>query len=154
MYKGIKGESYLRLGLGAVLHVGHNLLERILHLLRAISATIVKVDDVIPVLHDLLGNQWHVDGEAVASGSLPSSLTAPTAADLVKTASRVGTLVAAESENKRSNVVGLEGLDHLLGHDGGGHGSSGVGGDGVDVDAILEAFKSKRSGEAKNTTFL
>lgn len=119
-----------------------------------IRTAIVKVDNLLPLLDDLLRHQRHVDGEAVAAGSLPSSLADPTAADLVQAASGVGALVAAEGEDKGSNVVRLEGIDHLLGHDGGGHGSAGVGGNGVDVDAVLEALEGQSAGEAKNTAFL
>lgn len=119
-----------------------------------IRAAIVKVDNLLPLLDNLLRHQRHVDGEAVAAASLPSSLADPAAADLVKAASGVGALVAAEGEDKGSNVVGLEGVDHLLGHDGGGHGSAGVGGNGVDVDAVLEALESQSAGEAKDTAFL
>jgi hypothetical protein len=90
----------------------------------------------------------------MATGSLPSSLTAPAAANLVQTTSGVGALVTAESKDKRSNVVGLEGLDHLLGHDSGSHGSTSVGSDGVDVNAILVALESKSTREAEDTTFL
>lgn len=137
-----------------VLHVGHDLLQAVLSLLGMIRTAIIKVEDLLPLLDNLLRYQRYVNGEAVASASLPSSLTDPAAADLIQAASGVGALVAAEGEDKGSNVVGLEGIDHLLGHDGGGHGSAGVGGNGVDVDAVLEALESQSTGEAKNTAFL
>lgn len=106
------------------------------------------------MLDDLLRNQLHVDGEAMTAGSLPAGLAAPTAADLVESASRLGAAVAAESEDERRNIVGLEGLDHLLGHDGGGHLSAGVGGDGVDVDVVLLALNGSGTRESKDTAFL
>lgn len=137
-----------------VLHVGHDLLQAVLSLLGVVCAAIVEVDDLLPVLNNLLRNQGNVNGEAVATGSLPSGLADPTAADLVQAAGGVRALVAAESEDKRSNVVGLEGVNHLLRHDGGGHGGTGVGSNGVDVDAVLEALESKGTREAENTAFL
>jgi len=119
-----------------------------------VVGTAVEGNNVLPVIDNLLGDEGDIHREAVAASSLPASLTAPAASDLVQTAIRSRALVTAESKDKRSNVVGLESLDHLLGHDGGGHGSTSVGGDGVDVDAVLVTLKSKSAREAEDTTFL
>lgn len=145
--------SYLA-RLALVLNVGHDLLYRVLGLLRVVCSAIVKVGNVVPVLDNLFRHKGHVDGEGVAAGSLPSSATTPAAADFVETTGRGRALVTAESKDKRSNVAGLECLDHLLGHDGGGHGSTGVGSNGVDEDVVLETLKSQGSGESKDTAFL
>ena len=114
----------------------------------------VEGNDVLPVLDHLLGGQGHVDGEAVASGALPAGLAGPAAADLVQSTGGVRYLVAGESQDEGCNVVGLEGLDELLGQDGSRHGRAGVGGNGVDVDVVLEALKSESAGEAENSAFL
>lgn len=106
------------------------------------------------MLDNLLRSEDDVNGEAVTGSTLPAGTASPTAADLVKSASGVGALVAAESEDERGNVVGLEGLDELLGHDGGGHGGTGVGSNGVDIDAVLETLKGQSTGESEDTAFL
>jgi len=114
----------------------------------------VKRNDVVPVLDNLLGGKGHIDGEAVASGALPPGLANPAAANLVKATGRVGDLVAGKSEDERSNVVRLEGLDELLGKDGLGHSSAGIGGNGVDIDVVLGTLKGEGAGEAQNGAFL
>lgn len=115
----------------------------------------VEGDNVVPVLDDLLGGKRNVDGEAVAESALPPGLAAPTGADLVETTSGVlGDLVGAEGKDKGSNVVGLEGLNKLLGKDGLGHGSTGVGGDGVNIDVVLGTLEGNGAGEAKDGAFL
>jgi hypothetical protein len=151
MFIRIAFETYL--GLASVLHVGHDLLNRVLRL-GGVVGTAVKGDNRLPVLENLLRGEGNINGEAVAASSLPSSLAAPTATDLIETTSRVRALVTAESKDKRSNVVRLESLNHLLGHDGSGHGGTSIGSNGVDVDAVLVTLKSKGSRETKNTTFL
>lgn len=143
--------SYLCLG--GVLNVCHNFPDRVLRL-GGVVRLAVKGDNILPVLDNLLRDKGDIDGEAVAGGSLPSGLSAPAAADLVEAAGGVGALIAAEGEDERSNVVGLEGLDHLLWHDGGGHGCAGVGGDCVDKDVVLVAFEGEGAREAENTAFL
>ena len=146
------GSSYLARAL--VLHVGHDLGKGILGL-GGVVGTLVEGDDILPVLDNLLRGQGHVDGEAVAAGALPPGGTNPAAADFVEAASGVlGNLVAAESKDKRSNVVGLEGLDELLGEDGLGHGGTSVGGDGVDEDVVLGTLEGDGTGEAKDGAFL
>src|SRR6187549_3804813 len=137
--------------LGLVLHIRHDLLKAVLWLLWVVG-TAVKGDDFAPVLGDLLRSERDVDREAVSAGSLPPGLAAPSAAHLVEAPCRVaGKLFSAQSEHKGRNVVRLEGLHHLLGQDGPGHGSAGVGGDGVDIDVVLEAFQRQCSGEAEDT---
>lgn len=146
-------ESYLALA-GTVLHVRHDLLDAVRSLLGVVRAG-VEGDDIVPVLDDLLGGKRNVDREAVAESALPPGLAAPTGADLVETASGVlGNLVAAEGKDKGSNVVGLEGLDELLGKDGLGHGSTSVGSDGVDIDVVLGTLEGNGAGEAKDGAFL
>ena len=114
----------------------------------------IKVDNISPVLDNLLRHQRDVDGETVTTSSLPPGATAPAAADLVEAACGIGALVAAESEDERRNVVGLESLDHLLRHDGSRHSSASVRGDGVDVDVVLETLEGQGAGESEDTAFL
>ena len=139
------GVSYL---LALVLHIRHNLLQRLLRLLRVIRPAVLKVADILPVLDHLLRHQVHVNGEAMTSGALPPRAAAPSTSDLVQPAGRVGALVAAEGKDERRDVGGLEGLEHLLGHDCGGHGGAGVGGNGVDEDVVLEALEGQGAREA------
>lgn len=146
------GCSYLSRA-GLVLHIRHDLLETVLGL-RGMVGAVVKSDDVVPVLDNLLRSQGNVDGEAVTSSALPPGLADPTAANLVEATGGVGNLVAGESEDERSNVVGLEGLDKLLGKDGLGHGSTGVGGDSIDEDVVLRTLERKSAREAENGAFL
>ena len=148
-----KREEFSSYLLRLVLHVGHDLLETILALLRVVSPA-VKGDNVLPVLEDLLGGEGDIDGEAVTASSLPPGLTDPATANLVEAAGRVGDLVAREGEDEGRDVVGLEGLNKLLGKDGLGHGGTGVGGDGVDVDVVLGTLKSESPGETEDTSFL
>lgn len=144
--------SYLVASL--VLNVQHDLADRVLGLLRIVYVLALKVNNVLPVLDNLLGSEDDVNGEAVTGSTLPAGTASPTAADFVEAARGVGALVAAESEDERGNVVGLEGLDELLGHDGGGHGGTGVGSNGVDVDAVLETLEGQSTGESEDTAFL
>lgn len=106
------------------------------------------------MLDNLLRDKLDIHREAVTTGSLPAGLSTPAAAYLIQPAGGVGAAVTAESEDERSNVVGLEGLDHLGGHDGSRHGSTSVGGDGVDKDVVFLAFDGECSGETENTAFL
>lgn len=106
------------------------------------------------MLDNLLGDELDVHGESVTASSLPASLAGPAAADLVESASGVRAVIATEGEDERRNVVGLEGLNHLGGHDGSGHSGTGVGGNSVDKDVVLLAFDGKSSGESEDTTFL
>lgn len=143
--------SYL---VNTVIQVGHNLADGIRSLLGVVHVLALKVDNVLPGLENLLGHQRLVDGEAVAAGALPAGAAAPAAADLVQVTGRVGADVAAESQDEGGNVVRLEGLDHLLGHDRAGHGSAGIGGNGVDVDVVLGTLESQGTREAEDTAFL
>lgn len=146
-------ESYLALA-DTVLHVGHDLLNAVGGLLGVVG-TGVEGDDIVPVLDNLLWGKRDVDGEAVTTRALPPGLAAPTGADLVETTSGLlGNLVAAEGKDKGSDVVGLEGLDELLGKDGLGHGSTSVGGNGVDIDVVLGTLESNGAGETKDGAFL
>jgi hypothetical protein len=119
-----------------------------------VCASVVEVDDASPLRANGLRGEDDVDGEAGTAGTLPAGAADPAGADLVETAGGVGGLVAGEEDDERCYVVGLEGLDHLLGHDGAGHGCSGVGGDGVDVDVVLGTLTGKGAGETKDTAFL
>ncbi len=143
--------SYLA---GAVFQVAHNLADRIRCRLGVVHILALKVYHILPVLENLLGLDGLVDREAVTSSALPAGAAAPTAAYLIEVASRVGADVAAESQNEGRNVVGLECLNHLLGHDGAGHGSASVGSNGVDVDIVLGTLAGQSTGETEDTTFL
>ena len=120
-----------------------------------VSTAVIEVGDLVPVLAHLLGGQLDVHGEPVAAGTLPASGREPAATTLVQA---LGTstrhYVGAKEHHQRSDVVRLEGLDHLLGHDRPGHVSTCVGGNGVDLDVVLGTLKSQGTGETKNTKFL
>jgi hypothetical protein len=137
--------------LARVFHVGHDALETACIVKRMVRATIIKIVDLGPLLHDSFGCELDVDWEAVAASSLPSRSGEPAHTALVETASWLGRLVRAEQNNKRGHVVGLQTLDHLLGHDGARHSGAGVGCDGVDEDVVLLALESERLGETENT---
>jgi hypothetical protein len=143
--------SYLARAL--VLGVGQDLLQALLGLGRVVGA-LVKSDNAVPDLDDILGGQRLVDGEAVAAGPLPAGGANPAAADLVKAAGRVGHLVAAQGQHDRGDVLGLESLDELLGKDGAGHGGTGIGSDGVDVDVVLGTLEGQGTAEAEDGAFL
>lgn len=119
-----------------------------------VRPAVIEVDNSFPVLDNLLGNKLDVHREAVSTGSLPASATAPATSNLVKASCGSRALVATESEDEGCYVVRLEGLNHLFGHDGGGHGSASIRGDGVDEDVVLVTLKGQCARETKNTTFL
>lgn len=137
-----------------VLQVAHNLAKRVGGALGVLGAAVLKVGNLAPVLDNLLGGQGDVDGEAVAAGLLPAGLAAPAGADLVEATGGVGADVAAEGEDEGSNVVGLEGLEHLGGEDSLGHGSTSVGSNGVDVDVVLGTLDGQSARETEDTAFL
>src|SRR5699024_8648394 len=102
----------------AVAHVSHHLLRASLAILGVVSTAVIEVGDLVPVLEHLLGSQLDVHGEPVAAGTLPASGREPTATTLVQALGTCsGNHVGAKEHNQRSDVVRLEGLDHLLGHD-------------------------------------
>lgn len=137
-----------------VLHVGHDALEAISRAVGVVGTSVVEVGDAGPLRANGLRGEDNVDGESGTAGALPAGAADPAGADLVEATGGVGGLVAGEENDEGCYVVGLEGLDHLLGHDGAGHGSSGVGGDGVDVDVVLGTLTGKGAGETKDTAFL
>ena len=116
--------------------------------------TLIEGNNVLPVLENLLGGERNVDGEAVATCSLPAGLANPTASDFVETSSRDRALVTAQGEDNGGNVFGLEGLDKLFGEDGSGHGGTSIWCNGVDIDSVLVTFDGQSAREAKNTAFL
>lgn len=138
----------------SVLQVTHDLGQRLGGLLGIINTVIVEVDNVFPVLEDLLGGERSINRKTVPTCALPVGLAAPAAANLVQSTCRVGATVAAENEDKRSNVVRFEGLNHLLGHDGSGHGGTGAGGYSVNVDIILGTLERESARETKDAAFL
>ncbi|KAG9533311.1 multifunctional beta-oxidation protein-like protein, partial [Aureobasidium melanogenum] len=117
-----------------------------------ISTTVTEVGNSLPLSTDMFRSQLDINREAVSSRSLPASLCSPTGTDLVKsTSARLRHHVRAQKHDKRCNIVRLEGLDHLLGHDGTGHVCTSIWCNGVDQDVILLTFSSKSSGETKDT---
>jgi hypothetical protein len=87
----------------------------------------------------------------VATSALPPRRCEPAGAHLIQSASWLRGLVRYEEKDNRGIVVGLEGLDNLLGHDRAGQLGASIRRNGVDVDVILLALKRERLGEAKNT---
>jgi hypothetical protein len=115
----------------------------------------VEGNNVLPVLHNLLRYQFHINWEAVTAGSLPSGLANPAAANFVETSSwLLWNLVTAEGDDKRRDIVWLESLNELLGEDSSCHLSASIGGNSVDKDVVLETLEGKSAGEAKDTAFL
>jgi hypothetical protein len=147
-----EGTSYLLLT-RLILSILHNLANAVIRLLRVIRPLIER-HDILPLLEHRLGRQRLVDGEAVAAGALPPRAALPAAADLVEPTGGRRAGVAAEGEHQGRDVVGLEGLDELLGEDGASHLGAGVGGDGVDVDVVLGAFEGEGAAKAEDGAFL
>jgi hypothetical protein len=87
----------------------------------------------------------------MATSTLPPGCCDPSLTSLIEPASWLRSLVGAEKHHKRSNVIGLERLNHLLGHDGAGHARTGIWRDCVYVDVVLLSLKGKRPGETKDT---
>ena len=116
--------------------------------------SVVEVGDAGPLRANGLRGEDDVDGESGTAGALPAGAADPAGADLIEAAGGVGGLVAGEQDDERCYVVGLEGLDHLLGHNGAGHCGAGVGGDGVNVDVVLGTLTGKGARETENTAFL
>ena len=138
-----------------VAHVCHDLLSTSLAILGVVSTAVVEVGNLLPLLDDLLGGELDVHGESVAASALPAGGREPAATALVQTLGASARYhVGAKEDNQGSDVVGLEGLDHLLRHDGSGHISTGVGGNGVDLDVVLGTLESQGTRESKNTKFL
>lgn len=130
----------------------HNSLEGFLSGFGVGSTAILKVGDTRPSFSNLLWRKRTVGGEANATGALPADLGNPTAANFKDAA---GFLVAAVSEvaDERSDVFGLEGLDHLGRHNGSSHTGTSVGSNDVADNVLALAFKGKRLGETNNTEF-
>ena len=142
----------LLLSTADVAHVGHDGLGTGSRVLGMVSTAIVKVDDLGPLLINGLGGQRDVDGESVTARALPSGAAEPTATALEETlGDGLGELVRAEGNDNGGNLVGLEGTDDLLGHDGGGHLSASVGSDGVAADVVLGALDGNGAGETEDT---
>jgi hypothetical protein len=103
------------------------------------------------VLRERLGGDAR-ERQEEAGGALQAHLGAPAGADLEDGAVLGGGLVA-EVGDERRDVLGLEAIDELLGHDGGGHARAGDGRDGVDKDVALGALLGERRGEADERHF-
>ena len=116
-----------------------------------IGTAVVEVRDALPILEDSLRGKLDIDGEAVTAGTLPPSSSEPSRAHLIEAPGRYGSLVGNKQNDKRCVVVGLKGLNNLLGHDGAGHLGTGVRSNGVDEDVVLLALESKRLGETEDT---
>lgn len=139
-----------------VAEVFHHLLVGSLDILRVVCTAVIEVGDLCKLLGNGLWSQLDVNREAVATAALPASAAEPTAATLKQTLGGVGLRanVGAEKNHQRRNVVGLEGLDHLLGHDRSSHVGTGVGSNGVNLDVVLSSLQGKSSGESEDTEFL
>lgn len=59
----------------------------------------------------------------------------------------------AEVEHERGDVLGLESIKKVLGHDSRGHTGSSNGGDGVDADVLVETFDGQAVGETEEGQF-
>jgi hypothetical protein len=135
-----------------VFQICHDLLRPGRWVLRMVRPTIIEIDDLLPLLLNRFRRELDVDRELCATRALPPRLTHPAGSDLKQSSrSGLGDFVRAQKKHSRSDVVGLESLHHLLGHDGAGHVRAGVGRDGVDVDVVLLAFSGKRPREAQDT---
>lgn len=119
-----------------------------------ISLAVVKVGNLlVPHGLDGLRGELHINRELSTSTALPSGLTSPSGARLEETACRLaGHLVGRHDQHDWDDVVGLEGADHLLGHDRGGHGGTGIGRDVVDEDVVLLALTGESTTESKDAT--
>lgn len=145
----------LRVTAAAVAHVGHDLLRTGLAIFGVVRTAIVEVGDLLPVLEHFLRGKLNVDRESMTAGTLPASAAEPAAATLVQTlCAGLRHNVRAKKSHQGSNVVRLERLDHLLGHDGTGHVGTSIGGNGVDLDVVLSTLESKSARESKNSEFL
>ncbi len=102
-----------------VVEVFHHLLVGGLDIVGVVCTAVIEVGDLSKLLDNSLRCQLDVNREAVATAALPASAAEPTATTLEQTLGGVGlgANVGAEKNHQRRNVVGLEGLDHLLGHD-------------------------------------
>ena len=78
---------------------------------------------------------------------MPSLLCDVTSADFVES-TIVSALIGAKVSDKRSNIVGLESLSDLLGHDSLGHAGASEGSDAVRKNVPLFALLGKRLSEA------
>ncbi|KAI3479441.1 hypothetical protein L1887_58459 [Cichorium endivia] len=106
------------------------------------------VGDLGPLLDNLFGRRRLAVAERVAAGALPADGSNPATRDLKEARGEVLVGLAGEVADHGGNVVGLEGIDHLLGPDGGSHGGTGVGGDRVGENVVLLALDAERVGEA------
>jgi hypothetical protein len=98
----------------------------------------------------LLRSQGLVGRETDTATALPSNLCDPTAANFENASSLLSVLVSKIS-NERSDILGLEGFNHLRRHDSGSHTSTSVGSNDVDHNVVLSAFKSQSLGQSDNT---
>lgn len=154
-----KAHSYLALAPGwrthLIPHVSHDTLQAFLGVFRMVCSSIIEIDNLCPLLKDIFRRKLLVYGEAMATRSLPPCSSNPAASNFKEATSRWRWhLITAEQNNQRRYVVWLESLNHLLGHDCSGHGSTGVGCDCVNINIVFRTFTGKRTGETKDTTFL
>ncbi len=80
-----------------ILHVCEDALQALLRVFWVIRSSILKVNDLRPVLGNIFRGQFLVNWKSVATGSLPSCSSNPTTANLIETASwGVRYLIAAQ----------------------------------------------------------
>lgn len=136
---------------------------------RGVRSLVVEPRNDIPLLFDVLGSDFSVDGElstpkASASmstptildrthsksvRSLPPNTSNPTSTNLINTLSRLALFTSQISNNRRYEIR-REGNHHLLWPNGSSHGSSGVGSDRIGENIVFGSFDGEGLGESEN----
>ena len=99
---------------------------------------------------DVLRGERRREGSSLAANA--ADHRDPSGTDL-KELSRDISVFVAEVEHERGDVLGLESIEKVLGHDGGGHTSSSNRGDGVDADVLVETLDGQAVGETEKGQF-
>lgn len=129
-----------------VLKVGHDALHGLGGGGGVGSAAVLKVGDLGPLIGNVLRQEGLIDGEAVATGTLPTELADETGTDLEDGASLGGVLVA-EVLDQGSDHLGLQGGEHVWGKNSLGHAGGGHGGDNVAVNVVPLTLESQGLGQ-------
>lgn len=110
---------------------------------------LTEVGDSLPLGDNILGLQLSVIRETVTTGSFPSDLSSPTSHNLVD-GTRNRAVIRRQEPDNWSDKVRLEHINHLLRPDRLGHGSSGRGGNDVDLDVVSCTFNGQGLGQTDN----
>jgi len=140
--------TYLELGVLVGLNGGHNGGEGVLGGLREVRVA-EDISDLGPHLGDSLGGGVS-RGHGSTLGTGPAELGNPAGSHLKESSGLLARLVAQVGDDG-SNELRLEGVEHLLGHDGGGHTRASEGSDGVHPDVLAGTLASQGVGESNDT---